>query len=153
MSSGLGATVPICNALWIGGNLGPIGAACLASFVRHDHRTVLHCYDPPRDVPKGVELADASAIVPSSQIIRHKESGSYALFANLFRYELIRRGLGIWIDCDVYCLRRFAFDSDYVYGWQGINSVNNAVLGLPKESPVLEKLIALFATRAPVLPW
>jgi len=147
------AAAPTCNTLWIGGDLGPIGAACLASFVRRGHRTVLHCYDAPRDAPAGVELADAAATVPSSRLFRHKESGSYSLFSNLFRYELIRRGLGLWIDCDVYCLRRFAFDSDYVYGWEGANSINGAVLGLPKESPVLEKLIALFATRAPVLPW
>ena len=117
-----------CNAMWIGGNLGPVSAACLASFVRQGHRVVLYCYDTPSDMPFGVELADAGAIIPSSRIFKHKQTGSYALFANLFRYELQRRDLGIWVDCDFYCVRPFSFAQEYVFGWQNKNEINNAVL-------------------------
>ena len=79
----------VCNTLWVSGDLGPVLAACLASFVAKGHRVILHCYDLPSDVPAGVETADAALIVPASRIIRHKDTGSLALFSNLFRYELL----------------------------------------------------------------
>lgn len=153
MSSEPPVVTPTCNTLWIGGDLGPIAAACLTSFLRRGHRVVVYCYDPPRDAPPGVELADAAVIIPTSRIIRHAKTGSYALFSDLFRYTLLRLGHGLWIDCDVYCLRRFAFDGEYVFGWQQPNSINGAVLRLPSDSPVLEKLIAIFDMKSPVLPW
>ena len=153
MNSGPRAVAPTCSTLWIGGNLGPIGAACLASFVRRGHPVVLYCYDPPRDAPAGVELAAAASIIPSSRIIRHKETGSHALFSNLFRYELLRLGLGLWVDCDMYCVRRFVFDSEYVYGWARASRINNAVLRLPAHSPVLDQLIAIFGVKSPIPPW
>jgi hypothetical protein len=152
--TGLPANAPIvCNSLWIGGQLGPLSAACLASFLRHGHRVVLYSYDIPTDSPPGVELADATTIIASSKIIRHKQSGSFALFANLFRYELQRRNLGIWVDCDVYCVRRFAFDGPYVFGWQHRSEINNAVLRLPADSKLVEELIAVFDKKSPILPW
>ncbi len=149
----IGDIAATCCTLWIGGSLGPIASACLASFVRHGHAVILYCYDPPPDVPAGVRIADANAVVPSHRIVRHARIGSYALFSNLFRYELFRAGRGIWIDCDVYCVRHMEFDEISVFGWQRANSINGAVLRLPSDSPVLEPLIALFTARSPVPPW
>lgn len=143
----------VCNSLWIGRDLRPIARACLASFVRHGHRTVLYCYDPPSDLPAGVDLADAASIIPPSRIIRHKKTGSTSLFSNLFRYELQRRNLGLWIDCDVYCVRPIRLQGSHIYGWEHPNSINTAVLGLPPDAPVIEKLIGLFEMKSPVLPW
>jgi hypothetical protein len=141
------------NSLWIGRNLGPVARACLASFARHGHRTVLYCYDPPSDAPAGVELADAAAIIPPSRIFRHKKTASYSLFSNLFRYELQRRNLGLWIDCDVYCVRPITLDRPNVFGWENSGSINVAILALPPDSPVIAKLIGLFDAKSPVLPW
>ena len=146
-------TRAVCVSMWLGEKLGPLSAACLSSFVRHGHRVVLYCYDPLDDVPPGVEVADGNAIVPSSKIVRYRESGSFALCADLFRYELQRRDLGLWIDCDVYCLRPFDFATEMVVGWRGSWGVNNAVMRLPKDSPILEELIGLFSRDSPVLPW
>jgi hypothetical protein len=145
-------TLPTCNALWIGGDLGPISAACLASFARQGHRTVLYSYDTPGDVPPSIELADAASILPRERIVRHKKTGSVSLFSDLFRYELLRRDLGLWIDCDVYCVRPVAL-SGYVFGWEQEGGLNGAVLGLPANEPALERLIALFDATSPVPPW
>jgi hypothetical protein len=142
-----------CNSMWLGGDLGPVSAACLASFVRQEHRVVLYCYDAPNDAPAGVELADGRSILPSSRIVRHKATGSFSLFSNLFRYELQRRNLGIWIDCDVYCIRRFDFDTDFIIGWQNDSELNGAVLKLPDGTPILDRLISMFTQTSPVLPW
>lgn len=153
MSRGDPIAAPTCCALWIGGNLGPIAAACLASFTRRGHRVVLYCYDAPKDVPPGIEVADAATVLPADRLFRHKATGSYAIFADYFRYELLRRGLGVWIDCDVYCVRPIELGNGHVYGWQAMQSINNAVLGLPADSPVLPQLTAIFTTQSPVMPW
>jgi len=142
--------LPTANAIWIGPKLGPIHAACLRSFVRAGHRVVLHSYDPPSDVPSGVELADARALMPESRIVYYEKSGSPALFANLFRYQLLKAGLGLYIDCDVYCVRPIE-DADYVMGWQDQRRLNNAVLKLPPDCPVLAELCKLKDGFIP--PW
>jgi hypothetical protein len=148
------AELPVCNALWIGGNLSPISRACLASFVRHGHEVVLHVYERPSDAPPdGVRLADAATTIPAKRVFRHKQTGSYALFANLFRYELLRRDQGIWIDCDLYCVRPIDIGSPYVFGWEWRDSINNAVLGMPPDCPILDDLIGWFDRPSPLPPW
>ncbi len=146
-------TLPVCNALWIGGDLGGIGAACLASFVRQGHRVVLFCYDPPRDAPPGVALADAAKVIPRKHIFRHYERGSYAVFSDMFRYRLLQATDGIWIDTDLYCVRPIRPSSPYVFGIELPRRINNAVLGLPRDCVVLRELSAIFAERSPVPPW
>ena len=147
-------SLPVCHALWLGGKLGPLEMACLASFVRHGHRVVLHVYGDVGPVPLGVEIADASRILPPERVVRYNHSGgSLALFSNLFRYELLRRGMGIWIDCDMYCLRPVRTGDVHIYGWESEVSVNNAILALPPHSPVLASLIGLFDAPSSTWPW
>ncbi len=146
-----GADLLHCNTLWIGSALGAVERACLRSFIQHGHSLTLYCYDEVADVPDGVEVADAEAIVPRKLIVRH-ERGSYALFANRFRYQLQALGRGLWIDADLYCLAPMQFRDQYLFGWQGAGHVNNAVLRLPYDSPVLPPLLEIFDEKtAP--PW
>ena len=140
-----------CVTLWIGAELGPFEQACLLSALRVGHEVALYCYREPRGVPRGVELRDAAGIFPESATFRHR-SGSPALFANLFRYELLRRGLGTWIDCDAYILKPLPEDGTYLMGWQEPGVINNGVLRLPPDSPMLEPLIGIFSERQ-VPPW
>jgi hypothetical protein len=67
------------------------------SVLRQGHPMALYCYAEPDGLPPAVELRDAAEILPESRVIRHK-SGSVALFANWFRYELQRRALDTWLD-------------------------------------------------------
>lgn len=143
--------LPDCNSLWIGARLGAVERACLRSLLRQGHRVVLWCYDPPEGLPAGVELRDAATIVPRDRITAHR-SGSPALFANLFRYELQRRGLGLWVDCDIYALAPLSGAASSVFGWENDGKINTAVLGLPADSPLLPPLVSLFEeTQVP--PW
>ena len=105
-------------------------------------------------MPEGIEIADAAAIVPPARVVRHR-GGSPSLFSNLFRYELQRRGLGTWIDSDVYLLAPLDGRSDYLLGYEAPGIINGAVLRLPPDSPILPPLIALFEERQvpPWLPW
>ena len=143
-----------CVTLWIGESLGPVERACLRSVMSHGHPLALYCYDPPAGVPDGLELRDAEPIIPRDRIIRHK-SGSPALFANWFRYELQRRGAGIWVDCDAYLLGPFDADADYLMGEEEPGKIANGVLRLPPDSPLLPPLLAVFEENEVPgwLPW
>ncbi|QKD01280.1 hypothetical protein [Mesorhizobium loti] len=131
--------LPAVHAIWIGGPLGPMHVACLKSFLRIGHRTVLHVYDDPGDAPLGVELADAAEILPRERIIVHR-NGGYALFADIFRYKLLATGAEIYIDCDMFCVRPLE-RRPYMFGWESQTRINNAVLSLPVGSLILSDLV------------
>lgn len=131
---------------WHGGPLGALERACLRSAMRHGHPVTLYCYRDPGGVPEDVKLADAADIVPEAGIIRHR-SGSLALFSDLFRYRLLERGLGTWIDTDVYVVRPIEGARPYLFGKQSRNIVNGAVLRLPPDSAMLRDLLGIFEGR------
>jgi hypothetical protein len=97
-----------------------------------------------------VEVRDAAEILPANRIIRHK-TGSVALFANWFRYELQRRGLGTWLDTDAYLLKPLDGETPYLMGFES-GHINNGVIRIPADSPLLAPLIAVFEEKS-VPPW
>lgn len=146
------STSPVrCNMLWIGRTLGAVERACMRSVLRQGHPITLYCYDLPQGVPKGVEVAEAAAIIPADHIIRHK-SGSVSLFSNRFRYELQRLGRGTWLDCDAYLLAPIDGTSPYLMGEQQPGFLGTAILRLPPDSPILDPLLKLF-DEVLVPPW
>lgn len=143
-----------CVTLWIGGPLGPVERACLRSILRQGNGLALYCYEEPCGVPDGVEVRDASAVLPREAVFRHR-SGSVALFSDWFRYELQRRGLGTWVDTDVYLLAPIDTQPDHLFGEQQPGLINNAVLRIPPDSPMLTELLRPFDEgKTPRwLPW
>lgn len=140
------------NAFWVGPKLGKMSVACLRSFLRHGHRVVLYVYDEPEDVPAGVRLEDASKFLPRESVRNYRKSGSYAFAANQFRYEALSAGIGLYVDCDCYCIRPVEVD-DYIMGWESHSHICNAVLKLPPGSDLLRKMRSIFLQRAFIPPW
>lgn len=134
------------HTLWIGKSLGPIERACLRSAMRQGHAMILYCYDRPDCLPEGVEVRDASLILPRHRIVTHR-NGSPALFANLFRYELQRRGIGTWIDTDIYLLQPIPAGKPFLFAWESSHKINTAVLRLPADSALLSALLKIFDER------
>lgn len=137
--------------LWIGAGLGAVERACIRSVVGQGHAVSLFRYATPDGVPEGVELRDAAEILPEATIVRH-HSGSAALFANRFRYELQRRGEGLWLDVDTYMVRPLGLDRPYLFGWEDRRAIANGVLLTPPDSPLLAPLLAVFE-ECEVPPW
>jgi len=146
-----GATLPIINCFWEGPALGPLHVACIRSFVRVGHRVVLHTYDPPLDLPCGVELADANRLMTRDRVVSYKTNGSLALAANIFRFEIMAAGLGIYVDCDCFCIRRLEAN-DHIFGWEDDEKINGAVLHLPTNSPLIESMQRI-ANADFIEPW
>ena len=145
-------TLATINSVWVGSKLGPIHAACLRSFVRNGHRTVLHVFDAPSDLPEGVELADATSLLNSAAKPWTRKGIQPAVLSDLLRYELLARGHGLYVDCDCYCLRPIE-NAECIFCWESDGRVNTGVLKLPPDSPVLSALRQLGSVRAFVPPW
>lgn len=95
------------QSFWIGDRISPYEALCMRSFIDHGHGFALYCYNSRLKVPRGVELRDASAILPKDQCFAYSTgfgAGSFSACSNLFRYLLLQRFGGWWVDTDVLCL-------------------------------------------------
>ena len=122
----------VIQTLWIG-ELSPLEETCIRSFVQQGHELHLYVYQRPAMAPAGVQLRDAGEILPSSAIFRNqigRGRGSYACFADLFRYKLLQQRGGWWVDADICCLRAFDFAAPYVFVAEG-DHVANGVIKAP----------------------
>jgi hypothetical protein len=121
---------------------------CLASFQQMGHAVTVFSYHEI-DLPRGVARADARAILPERDFFKIETGshrGSPAPFANLFRYTMIKKTDLVWIDTDVFCLRSDWPERPMLLAWQGPYLVNNAILRLPSNHPMLDEAIEA-ATR------
>lgn len=146
-------TPPTINALWIDGPLSRLERLCLHTWLHHGHPVRLFTYDVKamRDAPAGVELRDARDVLPRERIFRYRREshsayenlpGGFGAFANLFRYHLLYREGGWWLDTDVALLRRLDFDDPYVFAPEQKGLLNNAVLRMPRRSDLAAHLVA-----------
>ena len=97
----------IVQGLWIGPKLSKIELACIQSYLKHGHQFHLYAYHPYENLPEGAILKDANEIILEKDIFTYEKGpgkGSYAAFANLFRYKLLVERGGWWSDMDFICL-------------------------------------------------
>ena len=133
------------GTLWIGGALSWMEILCLKSFVDAGQKITLFSYEDIPNVPEGVIRRDGREIIDTDNFMKYEKKDSFALFADLFRLHMIKACPGmIWIDTDVYCHQPMTYESDYVFGFElpGGERVNNAILGMPADSALLEAMIS-----------
>lgn len=128
----------IVNMVWIGDIISPIEALCMKSFIHNGIDVKLHTYNLVEGVPQDVEVCDANLIIPKKDVFTHM--GSYAAFADLFRWKLMYDIGGYYVDTDVLCLQRFDFKEDVVVGWENENTlITPTVLGFEQSGHELAK--------------
>ncbi|MEM6258482.1 MAG: hypothetical protein AAGI37_09235 [Planctomycetota bacterium] len=133
--------LPLIKMFWYGSRLPVLQQMCIASFVKQGHPVDLYSYENQLEgLPRGVQLCDASEILPRESVFQESR-GSYALFADQFRYQLLHQLGGWWVDCDVYCVRPFEFDAEHVFGLEWPEKINNAVIKAPSGGRLTERLI------------
>jgi hypothetical protein len=143
------------NSLWLGERLTKLEILCASSFLKNGIGYNLYVYDPPLDVPKGVVLKDAAEILPRTKVFRYQAGtfniGSVAGFSNLFRYTLIDRLGGWWVDTDHCCLEPFPCDSDEIYFRKptrdGGFAIASGFFKAPAGSPVLRYCLDVFSRK------
>ncbi|MDO5527870.1 MAG: hypothetical protein Q4F71_00550 [Paracoccus sp. (in: a-proteobacteria)] len=92
-------------------------------------------------MPDGVIQRDAREIYDPGYIVKHRKTGSPALHSDLFKYAMLAKIEMLWVDLDIIALKPFSFPSPWVFGYEGPDAVNGAVLGMPRESAALAALL------------
>lgn len=147
-------SLPAVNLLWIGSELGWIEHLSATSFLAAGHPVRLHAYDEVKNVPQGVEIADAGALMTrdTALAMRHRQTGSFALSSDYFRFLLQKQGLGLWADLDVVCLAPVALQDPVQFGWESDTYINGAVLYIRADHPLLKDALGAFE-RSHIPAW
>ena len=144
------------GTLWIGGPLTWLEQLCLKSFVDAGQRITLFSYHDIPNLPAGVARRDGREIVATDNFLKYEKKDSVALFADRFRLHMLRDCPGmIWVDTDVYCHRPMTYPGGVVMGFERTDGryVNNAVLGLPADHPMLAAMLAFTEDLHPIPRW
>ena len=120
----------VIQSLWIGNKLSKLEQLSIASFLYHGHQFHLYTYNDISGIPDGTQLKDANEIILERDIFTYY-NGSYAGFADWFRWALLFKNGNFWVDTDVICLKPFNFDTNLIFGFSNVNIVGPAVLGFP----------------------
>lgn len=91
------------HMFWAYGEFSTLERLAAVSFVANGFPLKLWSYGEIGNVPRGVEICDAREVLPESRVFTYR-NGSYAAFANLFRYSVLSLQGGLWADTDVICL-------------------------------------------------
>jgi hypothetical protein len=126
------------NMFWHGQRLPPLAWACMRSFADRGHRLRVFCYHD-LEIPAGVELADAGSVL--SREVGLDEHRVVAAFSDIFRYELLYKYGGWWVDTDVFCLTPHLPSEPYAWAEQEPGIVNGAILRFPKNDALCSKLL------------
>ncbi|KKB10476.1 hypothetical protein VE25_17795 [Devosia geojensis] len=140
--------LPVINMFWTGERLHPFARLSMVSYLAAGHRVHLHCYETVKDVPEGIALVDAAETVEEAYAtsLLGGRRGAPAMLADYFRLQLQAGGKGIWSDADMVCVKPVRLDAGQpLFGRQDAKTLNNALLYLPAESPIIADILAGFA--------
>lgn len=132
----------VFQSFWFGKRLSPLASACIRSFLDHGHTFDLYTYDEV-DVPSGTILKSAADILPRDRVFFYEDgpgAGSVSAFSNLFRYALLVRCGGWWVDTDVVCLTAEVPEKEYHFGVEQIGYLGTAIMRLPKSCALAQGL-------------
>ena len=121
----------------------------MQSFLDRGHQVRLYSYHS-LDPPPGVEEADAGRILSADDLPRYH---TIAAFADAFRYELLSKEGGWWVDVDVVCLTDKMPQANYAWAEQEPGVVNVAILKFPKGDAILAQLATLARASSGDTAW
>lgn len=131
------------QSFWHGERLPKFVALSIKSFLDHGHDYHLYSYSELRELPAGAQLLDAGRILSSDRVFYYRQpngsQGSVSAFSNLFRYDLLRRNGGWWVDTDVVCMSSDVPSTDTFWGWQDTNWICSAILKVPAGHALAEQ--------------
>ncbi len=131
---------PVAQSLWVGPKLRWIEEMSMQSYLANGWRYQLYTYESVENVPAGVEVLDAGAVLGRSHIFREgagsgMHKGSLGAFSDLFRYALLSKRGGMWTDTDVINLRRFEPEGKRFISTElsdaGLIGLNGAMMAAP----------------------
>jgi len=135
----------VIQGVWIGDRLSLMEQLSIKSFLAHGHVYHLYVYQDVKGIPSGTVVKNAADIVSERQIFKYRSgfgAGSFAGFADLFRYKMLCEKGGYWSDLDMVCLKPFDFHTSYVfsseYGYEDKTVINCGVIKVPRASELMK---------------
>ena len=107
----------VIQMMWTGPHLPKLQRVCLDSFIRNGHPIELYTYNGCDYNREGVTVLDATSILPHNKVFSPKVgagAGNLSTFSDLFRYTLLAKKGGWWVDTDTYCLRPFNYAREHL---------------------------------------
>jgi hypothetical protein len=143
-SSGHAETV---RTFWHGSSLGPYQLVGLRSFFDRGHRVELFTYDPQIAVPNWMVRREANEIWSTDHVMSYQRDlgrGSFALHANLFRYAMLHKLGGWWVDLDIVLLRQELPADEIFFAIERDNPMRAtfSVLKFPSGHPALAEAVS-----------
>lgn len=132
------------RTFWHGETIGPYQLMCLKSFAASGHRVEVLSYNRDLNVPDWISVEDAAQILPRELVLRPLgEEGALAIHANLFRYALLQKLGGWWIDPDILLLEADLPTGDVFFaGLDIFGRVPTGVLKFPAGHGLLTEALA-----------
>lgn len=94
------------KTFWHGTEIGPYPLMGFKSFADRGHRVEVFTYSTDLKAPDWISVRDAAEILPRERVLRPIDAaGRFAIHANLFRYALLHRAGGWWVDPDVVLMK------------------------------------------------
>lgn len=146
----------IINGLWVGKTISLMTVLTIKSFIDcHNTYFILWCYSPDEMkealnefilngddqlIKSSLVIKDAGQIIPEEKVFCYTgngdcRAGSYGGFSDLFRYELLYKRGGWYVDMDVTCIKDFRdFKDDYVIRPHHQTEIVGNILKVPKNS-------------------
>ena len=123
-------SLPPIQALWVGNSLSPIEQLSIKSFLALGHPYHLYTYEDIANVPEGTTIKDANKIISFSKffLCPHRK---YTPFSDWFRWELLNKQGGYWMDTDMIALKPVIFDEEFIISFQNQITLNVAFLKFP----------------------
>lgn len=143
---------PLVRTFWHGPPLSYYHRACLASFVSKGVGVELFAYDARLQVPAGVVVRDAREILDDSGLQGGMGRTRAGQHSNRFRYALLHRLGGWWVDTDVMLLGDTLPSGDHFVAHYDPKGLNTAVLAFPAGSPVTQRAIAAYEAHIATEP-
>jgi hypothetical protein len=127
----------IVRTFWQGGTLSLYQQLALKSFADRGCRVEAFSYDPSVHLPRWIVARNAAEVLPPERVLRFLPvHGRFAVNIDLFRYALLAKFGGWWIDPDVVLLADLPADEIFLAAADGSGLLSTAALRLPAEHPV-----------------
>jgi glycosyltransferase involved in cell wall biosynthesis len=130
----------VIQGFWTG-PLTTMERLCVNSFLANGHEFHLYTYNKMTGVPAGCVWKDANEILPEDYIKKFKYVQQ---FADYFRYMLLLKKGGWWVDMDVICLKPFDFKEPYLFvesTGEREKVLNFAVIKVPVDCPLIKDCV------------
>ena len=92
------------SSLWVGGSLSDLEINCIKSHLKVGHNFVLYVYENIDNIPNGVLIKDGREILNERHLGLGDKYGFYP-FSDIFRFNLMYKKGGYWVDLDLYATR------------------------------------------------